>query len=201
MGSSISAGGAAERTAHFSLGEGCKVFSDAGIPLEPGSGERGRVAVPGRVPIAYYKDPDKSAATFITHDGVRYSMPGDYATVEADGTITLLGRGSVCINTGGEKVFPEEVEEALKTDDSVSDAVVVGVPDDRFGEAITAVVEPVGGATVDEASLIEHVKNHLAHYKAPKRILPIDTIGRAPNGKVDYKRMKQYAMAELGIDA
>jgi fatty-acyl-CoA synthase len=199
MGSSVSAGTSAERTAHFALGEGCKVFADDGTPVEPGSGERGRVAVPGRVPIAYYKDPEKSAATFITYEGVRYSMPGDYATIEADGSITLLGRGSVCINTGGEKVFPEEVEEALKTDDAVADAVVVGVPDEKFGEAITAVVEPVPGAAVDESALIAHVKGLLAHYKAPKRVLSIDTIGRAPNGKVDYKRMKQYAVDELGI--
>jgi acyl-CoA synthetase (AMP-forming)/AMP-acid ligase II len=200
MGSSVSVGDSAERTAHFALGDGCKVFGDDGTPVEPGSGERGRVAVPGRVPIGYYKDPEKSASTFITYEGVRYSMPGDYATVEADGTITLLGRGSVCINTGGEKVFPEEVEEVLKTDDSVADAVVVGVPDEKFGEAITAVVEPAAGATVDEGELIAHVKNHLAHYKAPKRVLAIDTIGRAPNGKVDYKRMKQYAIDQLGID-
>ena len=200
MGSSVSVGDSAEKTAHFSLGAGCKVFADDDTPVVPGSGERGRVAVPGRVPIAYYKDPEKSASTFITHDGVRYSMPGDYATVEADGSITLLGRGSVCINTGGEKVFPEEVEEALKTEASVADAVVVGVPDDRFGQAITAVVEPVPGASLDEAALIAHVKEHLAHYKAPKRVLRIDTIGRAPNGKVDYKRLTQHAIDELGID-
>ncbi|MCZ7629791.1 MAG: hypothetical protein M5U19_12400 [Microthrixaceae bacterium] len=130
-------------------------------------------------------------------------MPGDYATVEADNTITLLGRGSVCINTGGEKVFPEEVEEVLKLHESVRDAVVVGVPDDTFGQAITAVVEPAGrdGATVDEAALIAHVKEHLAHYKAPKRVLAIDTIGRAPNAKVDYKRLTAYALDELGLAA
>jgi fatty-acyl-CoA synthase len=125
-------------------------------------------------------------------------MPGDYATVEADGSITLLGRGSVCINTGGEKVFPEEVEEALKTHDTVADAVVVGVPDDKFGEAITAVVEPAEGFVVDDGELIAHVKTHLAHYKAPRSVLEIDTIGRAPNGKVDYKRMKQFALDTLG---
>ena len=162
------------------------------------SGERGRVTVPGHVPIGYYKDPEKSAATFIEHDGVRYSMPGDWATVEADGSITLLGRGSVCINTGGEKVFPEEVEEALKVHETVADAVVVGVPDDKFGESITAVVEP-SGTEVDEEALIAHVKEHLAHYKAPRRILAIDSIGRAPNAKVDYKRMKAYALGALGI--
>jgi fatty-acyl-CoA synthase len=199
MGQSVSAGGAAEKTAHFALGAGATVISDDGRAVEPGSGERGRVAIPGRTPVGYYKDPEKSAATFITFEGVRYSMPGDYATVEADGSITLLGRGSVCINTGGEKVFPEEVEEALKTHDTVADAVVVGVPDDKFGEAITAVVEPAEGFVVDDGELIAHVKTHLAHYKAPRSVLEIDTIGRAPNGKVDYKRMKQFALDTLGF--
>jgi 3-oxocholest-4-en-26-oate---CoA ligase len=199
MGQSVSAAGAAEKTAHFSLGVGAKVITDDGRAVEPGSGERGRVAIPGRTPIGYYKDPEKSAATFITFEGVRYSMPGDYAVVEADGTITLLGRGSVCINTGGEKVFPEEVEEALKTHPTVADAVVVGVPDDKFGQAITGVVEAADGAQLDEAALVAHVKDHLAHYKAPKRIVPIDTIGRAPNGKVDYKRLTAYAVDELGL--
>ena len=201
MGQSVSTGGAAEKTAHFSLGEGAKVITDDGRAVEPGSGERGRVAIPGRTPLGYYKDPEKSAATFITFEGVRYSMPGDYATVDADGSISLLGRGSVCINTGGEKVFPEEVEEALKTHETVADAVVVGVPDDKFGEAITAVVEPAAGATIDGAELIAHVKTQLAHYKAPKQVIGIDTIGRAPNGKVDYKRMKAFALDSLGIEA
>jgi fatty-acyl-CoA synthase len=201
MGQSVSTGGAAEKTAHFSLGAGATVITDDGRAVEAGSGERGRVAIPGRTPLGYYKDPEKSAATFITFEGVRYSMPGDYATVDADGSISLLGRGSVCINTGGEKVFPEEVEEALKTHETVADAVVVGVPDDKFGEAITAVVEPAADAAIDAGELIGHVKAQLAHYKAPKQIVAIDTIGRAPNGKVDYKRMKAYALDELGIDA
>ena len=126
-------------------------------------------------------------------------MPGDYATVEADGSIALLGRGSVCINTGGEKVFPEEVEEALKLHPTVADAVVVGVPNEKFGEAIVGVVEPAPDATLDGEELIAHVKSHLAHYKAPKQVVAIDTIGRAPNGKVDYKRMKAYALDALGI--
>jgi len=201
LGQSVSAAGAEERTAHFSLGAGAKVITDDGQEVAPGSGERGRVAVPGHQPIGYYKDPEKSAATFITFEGVRYSMPGDYATVEADGTITLLGRGSVCINTGGEKVFPEEVEEILKTHPEVHDAVVVGVPDEKFGEAITGVVEPAPGASPGADELIAHVKAALAHYKAPKTVLFVDTIGRAPNGKVDYRRMKQHALDELGIDA
>jgi fatty-acyl-CoA synthase len=200
LGQSVSSSGAEEKTAHFSLGNGAQVISDEGHAVQPGSGERGRVAVPGHQPLGYYKDPEKSAATFIEFEGVRYSMPGDYATIEADGTITLLGRGSVCINTGGEKVFPEEVEEALKTQGQVHDAVVVGVPDEKFGEAITAVVELAPGATVDPAILIQHVKGHLAAYKAPKTVLFVSSIGRAPNGKVDYKRMKQHALDELGIE-
>ena len=158
------------------------------------------MAIRGYVPVGYYKDPEKSAKTFIELDGERYSIPGDYAQVEADGTLTLLGRGSVVINTGGEKVFPEEVEEALKTHPSVRDAVAVGVPDEKFGEAITAVVQPSEeGGDLDEAALIAHVKGQLASYKAPKRVLPVETIGRAANGKVDYKRLKQYARDELGV--
>ena len=113
----------------------------------------GRVALRGRTPLGYYKDPEKSATTFVVIDGVRYSIPGDFAEVDADGTVKLLGRGSVCINTGGEKVYPEEVEEVLKLHPGVADAVVVGVPDERFGEAVTALVEPVPGTSVDEAAL------------------------------------------------
>jgi acyl-CoA synthetase (AMP-forming)/AMP-acid ligase II len=156
------------------------------------------VAVKGVTPVGYYKDEAKSAATFIAIDGERYSIPGDYAQVEADGSLTLLGRGSVCINTGGEKVFPEEVEEVVKEHESVRDAVAVGVPDEKFGEAITAVVELAPGIELDEASVINHVKGRLAPYKAPKRVLVIDTIGRAANGKVDYKRLKQFAIDALG---
>jgi fatty-acyl-CoA synthase len=199
MGQSVSASGIDPDTATFKLGEHTKVFTEDLRPVEPGSGEIGRVAVGGHQPIGYYKDPEKTAATFLTVDGKRYSVPGDFATVEADGTITLLGRGSVCINTGGEKVFPEEVEEVLKLHDTVRDAVAVGVPDDKFGEAITAVVELAPATDLDEPGIIDHVKGKLAHYKAPKRVVVIDTIGRAPNGKVDYKRLKQYAKDELGI--
>jgi fatty-acyl-CoA synthase len=201
MGQSVSAAGADAGTAKFSLGAHTKVFTEDLREVEPGSGEIGRVAVGGHQPIGYYKDPEKTAATFLEVDGKRYSIPGDFATVEADGSITLLGRGSVCINTGGEKVFPEEVEEVLKTHGAVRDAVAVGVPDEKFGEAITAVVELAPDTELDEAAIIAHVKGKLASYKAPKRVLAVDTIGRAPNGKVDYKRLKQFAQDELGIDA
>jgi fatty-acyl-CoA synthase len=200
MGQSVSSASGGQHTAKFSLGPNTKVFTEDLREVEPGSGEIGKVAVGGHQPIGYYKDPEKTAATFLTVDGKRYSVPGDFATVEADGSITLLGRGSVCINTGGEKVFPEEVEEVLKTHESVRDAVAVGVPDERFGEAITAVVELAPDAVADDAAIIDHVKAHLAHYKAPKHVVAIDTIGRAPNGKVDYKRLKAYAATSLGID-
>ncbi|MGH9209618.1 MAG: acyl-CoA synthetase [Acidimicrobiales bacterium] len=197
MGQSISSTSGTSGTARFMLGENAVVITDDGRRVEPGSGEIGRVAVGGYQPVGYYKDPDKTAATFIQFEGRRFSVPGDYAQVEADGSLTLLGRGSVVINTGGEKVFPEEVEEALKTHPAVRDAVAVGVPDDRFGEAIAAVVEPVDGAPVDGDELITHVKGKLAAYKAPRRVITVETIGRAPNGKVDYKRLKAYASAQL----
>jgi acyl-CoA synthetase (AMP-forming)/AMP-acid ligase II len=199
MGQSVSTAAGSSTTAKFTVGENTKVITDDGRAVEPGSGETGRVAVGGWQPIGYYKDEAKSAATFIMFEGKRYSVPGDYATVEADGSLTLLGRGSVCINTGGEKVYPEEVEEVLKTHSAVADAVAVGIPDDKFGEAITAVVELVPGASFDEGDIVVHVKDKLAAYKAPKRVLAIDTIGRAPNGKVDYKRLKGWAADELGV--
>ena len=138
-------------------------------------------------------DPEKSERTFIIVDGKRYSCPGDYATIDADGTVKVLGRGSVCINSGGEKIFPEEVEEALKTHGSVADAVVVGVPHDRFGEMVVGVVERRPGMVATETELIEHVRARLAAYKAPRRIVEVDTIGRAANGKVDYKRLRDQA--------
>ncbi len=201
MGQSVSSAGGTSGTAKFLLGDNARVIDEDGNDVEPGSGQIGRVAVKGFTPLGYYKDEAKSAATFVEIDGERYSIPGDYAQVDADGGLVLLGRGSVCINTGGEKVFPEEVEEVLKEHPAIADAVVVGVPDDKFGEAITAWVEPLPDAAVDEAEVIAHVKGQLAHYKAPKRVLTIDTIGRAPNGKVDYKRLKREATETLGIDA
>ncbi|NNE96249.1 MAG: AMP-binding protein [Acidimicrobiales bacterium] len=191
IGSSVSSKDDAAKTASFSLSSRSVVISDDGRLVEPGSGDIGRVGVAGRVPVGYYKDPDKTASTFPTIDGTRYSVPGDYATVEPDGTIVLLGRGSVCINTGGEKVFPEEVEEALKAHPDVDDAIVVGIPDDRFGQRVAAVVATSQNA--DEASLIDHVKQRLAHYKAPRHVLSVDSLDRAANGKVDYSRWTEFA--------
>jgi 3-oxocholest-4-en-26-oate---CoA ligase len=136
-------------------------------------------------------------------EGQRWSIPGDWAEVNLDGTLKLLGRGSQCINTGGEKVFPEEVEEALKTHPAVRDAVVVGVPDARFGERICAVVEPdptvANCVTLDD--MAAHVRARLAAYKAPRELVVVESIGRAPNGKVDYKASRERALAALGVSA
>jgi acyl-CoA synthetase (AMP-forming)/AMP-acid ligase II len=197
MGQSISGGTHAAATAKFVLGERARVLTDDGRDVEPGSGETGMVALRGLGPIGYYKDAEKTASTFRVIDGERYSIPGDYATVDADGTLRVLGRGSVCINTGGEKVYPEEVEEVLKEHPSVRDAVVVGVPDDRFGEVICAWVEPAGD-DIDEDALIAHAKSRLAGYKAPRRVLTTSSIGRSPAGKVDYARLKREAATRTG---
>ena len=198
MGGSVSAAGAAEKTAKFALGPTCAVFADDGSRVEPGSGAQGMVAVGGFIPLGYYKDEAKTAQTFRTFEGRRWSVPGDFAEVEADGSLKLLGRGSVCINTGGEKVFPEGVEEALKTHPGVRDAVAVGLPDPRFGETICAVVEAEGDADLDLGQLSDHVKAALAAYKAPRNLVLVGTIGRAPNGKVDYKRLKALAIEQVG---
>jgi fatty-acyl-CoA synthase len=199
LGQSVSTAGGAAKTAKFLLGENSKVIADDGTEVQPGDGRRGKVAVRGFTPIGYYKDPEKTASTFIRIGDETYSMPGDYAMVEADGTLVLLGRGSVCINTGGEKVFPEEVEEVLKLHQSVHDAVVVGLPDDKWGQSVNAVVQLWPEETLDADALISHVKQHLAAFKAPKQVVQIDTIGRAPNAKVDYKRLTAYAADQLGI--
>ena len=198
LGASVSTKDKAESTARFALGPTVHVFTDEGKRVEAGSHETGFVAVSGFVPLGYYKDPEKSAKTFRTIEGVRYSVPGDYAKVNEDGSLQLLGRGSVCINTVGEKVFPEEVEEVLKLHAGVRDAVCVGIPHERFGEVICAVVEPSGLATVEPQEVIEHVRAHLAHYKAPRHVLIVDTIGRSPAGKVDSKRLQTEALHAVG---
>lgn len=184
-------------TASFALGPDCAIFTEDGRRVEPGSGESGRLAVGGHIPLGYYKDPAKTASTFPTYEGKRWSMPGDWATVGADGIVRILGRGSQCINTGGEKVFPEEVEEALKRHPAVRDAAVTGVPDPRFGERIVALVEPHPGAAADETELRDHVKGQLAIYKAPRHVLVVDSVARAPNGKLDYKAVKDRALASF----
>jgi 3-oxocholest-4-en-26-oate---CoA ligase len=163
--------------------------------LQPaGVGVVGRLARSGRIPIGYYKDPEKSAATFPEVDGVRWSIPGDAARIEDDGSITVLGRGSVSINTGGEKVYPEEVEGVLKAHDAIFDAVVVGVPDERWGERVVAVVQARDGARPTLDHLEEHLRTHLAGYKTPRELVLVDTIVRSPSGKPDYRWAKQIAI-------
>ena len=172
-------------TARFKINRGVRVFADDGRDVEPGSGEVGRLASGRTAAFGYYKDPEKSAETFKEIDGIWYSFAGDRATVEADGTITLLGRGSNCINTAGEKVYPEEVEEALKRHAEVYDCLVVGIADERFGQRVIAVASTRN--TMDEQDLIDFAHENLAGYKSPKRILFVEEIRRAPNGKADYK--------------
>lgn len=198
MGSSITTREGAAKTAKFELNEGVAVFTDDGRRVESGSGEIGKIATSGSVPIGYYKDPVKSAETFREIDGVRYSFPGDYAQVEADGSVTLLGRGSVCINTAGEKVFPEEVEEAVKLHPAVADCLVVGVPDERFGERVVAVASYLSGESCEESAVIDFTREHLAGYKLPRHVLFVDQVQRAPNGKADYKWAKRAAEAAYG---
>ena len=174
------------------------VVDDDLNPIPPGTGEIGRLARAGNLPIGYYKDPEKTAKTFmIGPDGRRYVIPGDFARIESDGVITLLGRGSQCINTGGEKVFPEEVENALKSHPEVFDAVVVGVPDDRFGEGVAAVVHLRAGSTADLTALQDHCRSHIAGYKVPRRLTVVDAIVRSPAGKPDYRWAKDTALADL----
>ena len=190
MGVAVQTGANAGAATRFMADANTVVLDEEMRPVVPGSGVPGRVARAGLIPRGYYKDSVKSAATFIEYDGRRFSMPGDWATVEADGTLTLLGRGSQCINSGGEKIFPEEVEEMLKTHAAVDDALVFGVADAKWGQAVTAVVE---GRAVDAAELIAHVRASLAAYKAPKRIVFVAQVPRAPNGKADYGRAKELA--------
>lgn len=196
MAASVSSSDSSAKTATFSLADNAVVLTDEGQIVEPGSTEIGKVALRGHNPIGYYKDPEKSAATFPVIEGHSYSIPGDFATVASDGTITLLGRGSVCINTGGEKVFPEEVEEALKGHPNVDDAIVVGIPHERFGESVNGVVV-LNGGELDEAGTIEYVKSQLADYKAPRRVFAVPSLDRGVNGKVNYARWKDFVTDEM----
>ena len=208
--------GAEIKPARFAVNERVRVLDEhTGRPVAPGSEEVGLLAVTGRIPIGYLNDPEKTAQTFRVYDGVRYSVPGDYASVDADGSIRLLGRGSACINTGGEKVYPEEVELVLREHSGVSDCVVLGLPDDRFGEQVIALVEPddrmrVDGTPLDgtdreagreadlEAELEEWCRARLAGYKRPRRFFLVDTLARSAAGKADYRYLKDLASRMRG---
>ena len=196
--SQTSAAGTSE-VAKFAIGEDCKVFTEDYREVEPGSGVPGFIARTGAIPVGYYKDPEKTEKTFPVINGVRYSIPGDWCTVEKDGTLTLLGRGSVCINSGGEKIYPEEVEEVIKTHPQVDDVLVVGVPDEKWGQAVTGVIRMKPGVNFNEEDLRSFVRKNLAPYKVPKRILPTGIALRAVNGKADYKTATNFAKTTLGL--
>ena len=195
-----SAAGGDTVTATFTLGPNAAVFTPDGRRVAAGADEQGQLAVTGPIPVGYYGDPVKSAETFREIEGRVWSIPGDWATVAADGTITLLGRGSVSINTGGEKVFPEEIEEALKLLDAVVDCNVVGVPDPKWGSAVTAVVELRNGDGLTDDELVGALRGRLSGYKLPKHVVRVDRLYRSPNGKSDYKWATRTARDALGID-
>ncbi len=160
-------------------------------------GEVGLLARRGHVPLGYYKDEAKTKATFVEMHGVRWAIPGDRAVIEEDGMINVLGRGSQCINTGGEKVFPEEVEAVLKSHPDVFDAIVVGVPDERWGESVAAVVAPREGHTVTLEELATFSRNALAGYKVPRHLVVVDEVERTPAGKPNYRWAKERAVAAV----
>lgn len=166
------------------------VLDEDGNEVKPGSGVRGLIAKKGNIPVGYYKDEKKTAETFKTFNGIRYAIPGDYAEVEPDGTVTMLGRGSQSINSGGEKIYPEEVEAALKGHPDVFDALVVGVPDERYGQCVAAVVHRRPGTTPTLAELDTFVRREIAGYKVPRKIWWVDDIHRTPAGKPDYRWAK-----------
>ena len=171
------------------------VLDEEGNEVKPGSGVRGLIAKKGNIPVGYYKDEKKTAETFKTINGVRYAIPGDYAQVEADGTVTMLGRGSVSINSGGEKIYPEEVEAALKGHPDVFDALVVGVPDERYGQCVAAVVQPRPGARPPLTELDRFVRSEIAGYKVPRALWYVDEVKRSPAGKPDYRWAKEQTEA------
>ncbi len=197
MGRALTSAKKAAGAARFQLGKNACVIDEKGRPLARGSGQAGRVAVRGHLPLGYYKDPEKTAATFPVIDGIRYSIPGDLATVDEDGNITLLGRGSTCINTGGEKVFPEEVEDAIKSHDGVTDALVVGVPHPRFGQMVAAAVEWAELVAPDENALLDHLRGRMAGHKIPRAVMVVDSLGRGPNGKADRPGVTARVVAWL----
>ena len=181
--------------------EGTVVLDDELRPVAPGSGVIGRVGRSGDIPLEYYGDPVKTAATFVEVEGTRYVIPGDLAMVEADGSVTLLGRGAQSINSGGEKIFPEEVEAAVKSHPAVYDAVVVGVPDERWGQRVAAVVQPRPGTTADLTSVQEHCRTKIAGYKVPRELHVVEHMQRSPSGKADYPWASKVARGEAGAPA
>jgi acyl-CoA synthetase (AMP-forming)/AMP-acid ligase II len=195
MGWSVATSGNIPPTGLFSPGPNTQLLDENEEPVTPGSGVIGRLSVRNRLPIGYYKDPDKSARTFQLINGVRSSVPGDHAILRPDGLLQLMGRDSLCITSGGEKIFTEEVELTLLDHDAVTDVLVVGLPDPVWGEIVSAVVTVAQGKTVTAAELTGHVKERLASYKAPRQIAFVDLVPRGPNGKPDYPAARVIAEA------
>jgi acyl-CoA synthetase (AMP-forming)/AMP-acid ligase II len=184
------------------LGPSTVVLDDDNKPIDPSNvGAIGRIGRGGSVPVGYYKDPEKSAKTFIEVDGERFSVPGDNARIEADGKVTLLGRGSNCVNTGGEKVYPEEVEMAIKNHPAVYDTLVVGIPDQKYGQAVAAVVSLREGATLELEELRTFLRDHLSGYKLPRSLTLVDEVPRNATGKAQYPAAKQIALDSQGAPA
>ena len=206
----------------FKISDRVKVINDRGAEVKPGSGEIGRLAVYGRVPLGYWGDPQKTESVFYEANGIRYSIPGDFATVESDGTIQFIGRGSACINTGGEKVYPEEVEAVLRSHHSVEDCVVVGMPDERWGEAVTALIVPsadllkpgdhsvevtsgeqvAASGSIDVEEIYSYCHSRLSGYKVPKQFIQLTSLHRAPSGKADYRYLRSLAgelLADISV--
>jgi 3-oxocholest-4-en-26-oate---CoA ligase len=192
----VVAGGDVPSAPRFRVGDDTQVL---GPDLRAvGVGVVGRLARRGNIPLGYYKDEAKTAETFPVVDGERWAVPGDHAVVETDGTITLLGRGSVSINTGGEKVYPEEVESVLKAHADVFDALVVGAPDERWGERVVAVVQPRPGTAPTLGELQQHSRVHLAGYKVPREVVLVESIERSPSGKPDYRWARMVSASAAG---
>lgn len=187
LGASTTKAGDTSETGSFKLGPHAKVFTEDFREVVPGSNEAGMIATSGNIPLGYYKDEARTEKTFPTIRGVRYSMAGDWCKLEADGSMMLLGRGNNCINSGGEKIYPEEVEEALKTMTEVHDAAVIGIPDERWGQAVVAVIHLLSEESLESTKIRDHLSNKLARYKHPKQVIFVNNSFRHDNGKVNYR--------------
>jgi acyl-CoA synthetase (AMP-forming)/AMP-acid ligase II len=196
LGRNVTSKGVMSATATFKAKADTRVISEDGKDVIPGSGQSGMLAIVGRQALGYYGDPVKTASVFRILDGQRFVVPGDWATVDVDGTVQLLGRGSGCINTGGEKVFPEEVEIELKGHTAVYDAVVLGIPDIRFGQSVVAIIELRKNQIANPEELIAFVKSRLSSYKAPRHIL-FAPIKRGPNAKPDLPSLQAFANEQV----